>query len=34
MAKKVIIASGGALVFESQEGKGSTFGFTFPLSQP
>lgn len=30
MAKKVIIAQGGATVFKSQEGKGSTFGFTFP----
>jgi signal transduction histidine kinase len=29
MAKKVIIAQGGATIFRSQEGKGSTFGFTF-----
>lgn len=29
MAKKVIAAEGGAIIFESQEGKGSTFGFTF-----
>lgn len=29
MAKKVIVAQGGALVFKSTEGKGSTFGFTF-----
>lgn len=29
MAKKVIIAQGGAVIFRSQEGKGSTFGFTF-----
>lgn len=29
MAKKVIVAQGGSLIFESQEGKGSTFGFTF-----
>jgi signal transduction histidine kinase len=28
MAKKVIIAQSGALIFDSQEGKGSTFGFT------
>jgi signal transduction histidine kinase len=28
MAKKVIIAQGGALIFDSKEGKGSTFGFT------
>ena len=30
MAKKVISAQGGALIFESREGKGSTFGFTMP----
>lgn len=30
MAKKVVIAQGGAIIFSSQEGKGSTFGFTFP----
>jgi signal transduction histidine kinase len=29
MAKKVVIAQGGAIVFKSQEGKGSTFGFSF-----
>jgi signal transduction histidine kinase len=29
MAKKVIVAQGGSLIFESQEGKGSTFGFVF-----
>ncbi len=29
MAKKVIIAQGGALLFESQEGQGSSFGFEF-----
>lgn len=29
MAKKVIVAQGGALIFESEEGKGSTFGFVF-----
>lgn len=33
MAKKVIVASGGALIFKSVEGKGSTFGFTIPLKQ-
>jgi signal transduction histidine kinase len=35
MAKKVIIAQGGAIIFKTQEGKGSTFGFSFakaPLS--
>ncbi|HZM64390.1 MAG TPA: ATP-binding protein [Candidatus Saccharimonadales bacterium] len=30
MAKKVIIAQGGAIIFKSQENKGSTFGFSFP----
>ncbi|HJQ08189.1 MAG TPA: ATP-binding protein [Candidatus Saccharimonadales bacterium] len=29
MAKKVIIAQGGATIFRSQENRGSTFGFTF-----
>jgi signal transduction histidine kinase len=29
MAKKVIVAQGGAIIFESEEGKGSTFGFRF-----
>lgn len=29
MAKKVVVAQGGSIVFRSQEGKGSTFGFTF-----
>lgn len=29
MAKKVVIAQGGAIIFDSKEGKGSTFGFTF-----
>lgn len=29
MAKKVVIAQGGAIIFKSIEGKGSTFGFTF-----
>lgn len=31
MAKKIIIAEGGSLIFKSTEGKGSTFGFSFPL---
>jgi signal transduction histidine kinase len=30
MAKKVIAAQGGAIIFKSEEGKGSTFGFSFP----
>lgn len=29
MAKKVVTAQGGSIVFRSTEGKGSTFGFTF-----
>lgn len=29
MAKKVIAAQGGSIIFESEEGKGSTFGFIF-----
>jgi signal transduction histidine kinase len=33
MAKKVIVAQGGATIFRSQEGKGSTFGFTFPKAK-
>ncbi|PJE65684.1 hypothetical protein COU91_00360 [Candidatus Saccharibacteria bacterium CG10_big_fil_rev_8_21_14_0_10_47_8] len=30
MAKKVIVAQGGAIIFKSEEGQGSTFGFSFP----
>lgn len=33
MAKKVVVAQGGAIIFSSKEGKGSTFGFTFPLEK-
>jgi signal transduction histidine kinase len=33
MAKKVIVAQGGGIIFKSTEGKGSTFGFSFPLSK-
>lgn len=33
MAKKVIIAEEGTLIFESKEGKGSTFGFVFYKSK-
>ena len=29
MAKKVVVSSGGAIIFSSTEGKGSTFGFRF-----
>lgn len=34
MAKKVITAQGGAIVFETKEGEGSTFGFRFPKDLP
>jgi len=33
MAKKVIVAQGGNLIFKSLEGKGSTFGFAFAKSK-
>jgi signal transduction histidine kinase len=33
MAKKVILAQGGSIIFESKEGEGSTFGFLFAKSQ-
>ncbi|MCA9349264.1 hypothetical protein KC878_03970 [Candidatus Saccharibacteria bacterium] len=33
MAKKVIVASGGSILFKTKEGKGSTFGFIFPLDK-
>ena len=33
MAKKVIVAQGGAIIFSSTEGKGSTFGFSFPRAK-
>ncbi len=29
MAKKVVVAQGGEIIFKSEEGKGSTFGFRF-----
>jgi signal transduction histidine kinase len=31
MAKKVITAQGGTIIFKSSEGKGSIFGFSFPI---
>lgn len=33
MAKKVVDAHGGAIIFESKENVGSTFGFRLPLTQ-
>ncbi len=33
MARKVIVDQGGAIIFDSKEGEGSTFGFTFPLTR-
>jgi len=33
LAKKIIVAHGGSMVFESVEGQGSTFGFRLPISQ-
>lgn len=33
MAKKVILAHGGTVIFESQQGKGSTFGFSLPMNR-
>lgn len=33
MAQKIIVEQGGAIIFESTEGKGSTFGWRFPLAK-
>lgn len=33
MAQKIVVEQGGAIIFESTEGKGSTFGFRFPLTK-
>lgn len=33
MAKKIIVAEGGAIIFQTEEGKGSTFGFMFSKSK-
>ncbi len=33
MAQKIVVAQYGAIIFHSEEGKGSTFGFSFPLSR-
>jgi signal transduction histidine kinase len=34
LAKKVVVGQGGVLLFESQENKGSVFGFTLPKHPP
>jgi len=34
MARKVITAHGGSIIFETIEGKGSTFGFRLPITSP
>lgn len=33
MAKKIIVAHGGSIIFESHENKGSVFGFRLPLNR-
>ena len=33
MAKKVVVAQGGSIIFKSEENKGSTFGFVFPKAK-
>ncbi|MDQ5972248.1 MAG: hypothetical protein QG553_407 [Patescibacteria group bacterium] len=33
MAQKVVVAQGGAIIFHSEENKGSTFGFSFPKAK-
>lgn len=33
MAQKIVAEQGGAIIFESTEGKGSTFGWRFPLTK-
>src|SRR5690606_671805 len=33
LAKKVIVAHGGSMLFESVEGQGSTFGFRLPIKK-
>ena len=33
MARKVIVAHGGTIIFDSEEGKGSTFGFRVPIAK-
>ena len=33
LARKIIVGHGGSIVFESKEGKGSTFGFRLPIKK-
>lgn len=33
LAKKVIVAQGGTMIFDSKEGEGSTFGFRLPIKK-
>lgn len=33
MARKVVVAHGGSMIFETSEGKGSTFGFRLPVKK-
>lgn len=34
LARKIILLHGGSMIFESVEGRGSTFGFCLPILQP
>lgn len=34
LARRVVTAHGGSMIFSSKEGKGSTFGFRLPLEKP
>jgi signal transduction histidine kinase len=34
MARKVVMSQGGAIIFDSKEGQGSRFGFSFPKEMP
>lgn len=34
LVKRIVTAHGGSVIFESREGKGSTFGFRIPIKEP